>query len=176
MAAAPIFQSTSPCGEQLAGAFVKPPLTAISIHIPVWGATRSAFKIKLPRLISIHIPVWGATVSPDVLWDCVRISIHIPVWGATYYRYFCHLFQSTSPCGEQQAERVATPEPTPFQSTSPCGEQPAGRMGRDAEGVISIHIPVWGATEAPPQSAPAAPISIHIPVWGATTLTWNKSA
>ena len=46
-------------------------------------------------------------------------------------------------------------------------------MGRGSPGVrdlISIHIPVWGATchLDNPKKAQYDPISIHIPVWGAT--------
>ena len=89
---ASIFQSTSPCGEQrrCPGCYENKYQT-ISIHIPVWGATRV-------RNISIHIPVWGATgvrgprgppmahyfnPHPRVGSNHKHISIHIPVWGAT---------------------------------------------------------------------------------------------
>ena len=103
-------------------------------------------------------------------------------------------FQSTSPCGEQPQTSCFAVRCRPylFQSTSPCGEQPRMwtariRTGRhfnphprvgsnfyvplslSLHADISIHIPVWGATEHHPvPHRQRTHISIHIPVWGAT--------
>ena len=55
-----MFQSTHPCGVR--------PLTeteimqwAVSIHAPVWGATRYRIDYRQNGKVSIHAPVWGAT-------------------------------------------------------------------------------------------------------------------
>ena len=76
-------------------------------------------------------------------------------------------FQSTSPCGEQRTSSRRRSGSCQFQSTSPCGEQQAPPEPAQEATPISIHIPVWGATESGGK-APGEGISIHIPVWGAT--------
>ncbi len=79
----------------------------ISIHAPVWGATKYGItNSNSIGIISIHAPVWGATglclynrtkrqafqsthpygVRRQDLKDKgidIHISIHAPVWGAT---------------------------------------------------------------------------------------------
>ena len=99
-------------------------------------------------------------------------------------------FQSTLPCGERPKVVSYMTKYMTFQSTLPCGER--RDLGIDIPGapVISIHAPVWGATQLlicsltmifnfNPRSrvgsdvtnlTPCLPISIsiHAPVWGAT--------
>ena len=54
------FQSTHPCGVRpLLGA--NAPTSIVSIHAPVWGATRYAPPFFPLFRVSIHAPVWGAT-------------------------------------------------------------------------------------------------------------------
>ena len=76
----------------------------VSIHAPVWGATRPMYvfilemefqsthpcgvrlvvlKIYYLLLVSIHAPVWGATKALNYLLPSLLVSIHAPVWGAT---------------------------------------------------------------------------------------------
>ena len=78
----------------------------VSIHAPVWGATKRCAKLVWFSDVSIHAPVWGATPLVAALvtvpfqsthpcgvrprrrgsagrW---RVSIHAPVWGATQRR------------------------------------------------------------------------------------------
>ena len=55
----------------------------ISIHAPVWGATKYFNKGWFKVVISIHAPVWGATKDVNKGLFKVVISIHAPVWGAT---------------------------------------------------------------------------------------------
>ena len=58
----------------------------VSIHAPVWGATRQVQKgLPLPP-VSIHAPVWGATIHRGNLRNACEVSIHAPVWGATFSR------------------------------------------------------------------------------------------
>ena len=82
---------------------------AVSIHAPVWGATRAGFAVSacrrefqstrpcgarpqhigpvgLESQVSIHAPVWGATASRFDALTMLGVSIHAPVWGATAAR------------------------------------------------------------------------------------------
>ena len=36
-------------------------MTAVSIHAPVWGATKTIQAHEVVANVSIHAPVWGAT-------------------------------------------------------------------------------------------------------------------
>ena len=80
-------------------------ILSVSIHAPVWGATKSTTRTQTGErfqsthpcgvrllwgilmaqgLVSIHAPVWGATeqhIPTNV--QCYQVSIHAPVWGAT---------------------------------------------------------------------------------------------
>ena len=38
-------------------------LDTVSIHAPVWGATKGARLGVEDRIVSIHAPVWGATIG-----------------------------------------------------------------------------------------------------------------
>ena len=101
----------------------------VSIHAPVWGATKSlslAGQVinrfnprarvgrdhsvlraeQLALTVSIHAPVWGATDEVTLYSVAGNVSIHAPVWGATL-----------------MAWSMST--------------------GED----VSIHAPVWGATK-----------------------------
>ncbi len=78
-------------------------------------------------------------------------------------------FQSTRPCG-------ARPEPVHlcvrskmFQSTRPCGARPDTQSDKSAD-LVSIHAPVWGATDAYFFLGLLGFVSIHAPVWGATPI------
>ena len=76
----------------------------VSIHAPVWGATRPSVLPCFERAVSIHAPVWGATTAVGVRNNLISfnprtrvgcdpapvlgtletgVSIHAPVWGAT---------------------------------------------------------------------------------------------
>ena len=191
----------------------------ISIHAPVGGATvkqRPSKQLKgkfqstrpygarrLINQISGAIKDFNprARMGRDSL-DYSRlilfryISIHAPVWGATYfficYFYKLHQFQSTRPYGARLMCNILT-------LTLFVYFNPRARMGRDVyrstkKGCsiqISIHAPVWGATDIQDQAIDdkdifqstrpygARPkmltsrqdtgeISIHAPVWGAT--------
>ena len=79
--------------------------TCISIHAPMWGATRKPGDGDRSGEISIHAPTWGATpgslraggrqknfnprthvgcdIEGDDLSFACLISIHAPTWGAT---------------------------------------------------------------------------------------------
>ena len=98
------FQSTHPCGVRLLSKLLYfwsnsfNPRTRVgcdyidstwglhikvSIHAPVWGATRLAGLVITFYRVSIHAPVWGATELLKGGHRVARVSIHAPVWGAT---------------------------------------------------------------------------------------------
>ena len=57
--------------------------TEVSIHAPVWGATKVLGINDSGQVVSIHAPVWGATQHAAVHYLLYVVSIHAPVWGAT---------------------------------------------------------------------------------------------
>ena len=59
----------------------------VSIHAPVWGATKDEITDTDDTQVSIHAPVWGATDNEAVRTYAVNVSIHAPVWGATEQYY-----------------------------------------------------------------------------------------
>ena len=60
------------------------PKNVVSIHAPMWGATRQIKANKAGEFVSIHAPMWGATSEkPDTEKPGTYVSIHAPMWGAT---------------------------------------------------------------------------------------------
>ena len=121
---------------------------SVSIHAPVWGATRNWTDVQTVLTVSIHAPVWGATwASPknnsyrcfnprtrvgcdtikDLVFEPSGVSIHAPVWGATRFIELMPHIKG-----------------------------------------VSIHAPVWGATYYADDLTKPCLVSIHAPVWGAT--------
>ena len=79
-------------------------------------------------------------------------------------------FQSTRPCGTRQSYDVAVQDGMiEFQSTRPCGT----RLENDYKNkkiisCISIHAPLWDATNKSANTGTITNISIHAPLWDAT--------
>ncbi len=73
------------------------PLTPVSIHAPVGGATLYCIEPRQSGLfVSIHAPVGGATPSlPNGVKD-PNVSIHAPVGGATFRKEFARLDKRVS--------------------------------------------------------------------------------
>ena len=65
-------------------------------------------------------------------------------------------------------------EGTLFQFTLPCGERRVQEQTICIVESISIHAPVWGATEVACDVFANIHISIHAPVWGATYITLSN--
>jgi len=98
--------------------------------------------------VSIHAPVWGATreITRDI--SIYQFQSTRPYGARQHHRSRdsgLRLFQSTRPYGA----RLETGNGNPTR----CGFNPRARMGRDEVGpdlgkggVVSIHAPVWGAT------------------------------
>ena len=101
----------------------------VSIHAPVWGATRGQYNTDYWGMVSIHAPVWGATKYPPTAQRKLT-------------------FQSTHPCGVRLPLRSAKDD-------SHRGFNPRTRVGCDRPNTadfnalyVSIHAPVWGATHS----------------------------
>ena len=150
-----------------------PRSSIVSIHAPVWGATRV---LRVPECGSVcfnprtRMGCDDARRSQGYCLLCFnprtrmgcdqrynqpaaakRVSIHAPVWGATDRAHFCETqnrFQSTHPYGVRLRE--------------------VGIFAQDPD--VSIHAPVWGATKGVDLIALSCNVSIHAPVWGATLL------
>ena len=94
----------------------------------MWGATALLKKVQSENIISIHAPVWGATIE------------------ASAYKREKLNFNSRS--------RVGSDFPTPFIKTCVLYFNSRSRVGSDnkfgsfskSSKLISIHAPVWGAT------------------------------
>ena len=123
------FQSTHPCGVRR-GTFDNTDVTCeVSIHAPVWGATRH-FRRLLPR--GRFNPRTRVGCDLDNKLSLVKIkavSIHAPVWGATQSGrqlvLSLKLFQSTHPCGVRLSMTLKHSKALLFQSTHPCGVRPS---------------------------------------------------
>ena len=99
--------------------------------------------------VSIHAPVWGATKNRQLNRFASVVSIHAPVWGATkgwVRRIAGNLFQSTHPCGVRPANMWSYMVAFWFQSTHPCGVRQSSFSADNRPYNVSIHAPVWGAT------------------------------
>ena len=123
-----MFQSTHPCG-------VRPPVAInfvaifVSIHAPVWGATYyKNYRPKRSKFQSTH--------------PC---GVRLPsCCGADYHS----TFQSTHPCGVRPLTNPHYCGDNLFQSTHPCGVRPKALYLGDTVTHVSIHAPVWGATDS----------------------------
>ena len=118
--------STHPCG-------VRPALSNLAKSDLVFQSTHPCGVRHLVKgstgfaQVSIHAPVWGAT------------SAELSVWKQ-------NKFQSTHPCGVRLNLKSMLKMAILFQSTHPCGVRLATRDDKTPSELVSIHAPVWGAT------------------------------
>ena len=123
------FQSTRPCGARQR-----------SLDLRFGG-----------RQVSIHAPVWGATRMRGVDDDGLKVSIHAPVWGATSLRVLGRRrpgrFNPRARVGRDQCHDPHHTDPSRFQSTRPCGARRDEMRAELRQAMVSIHAPVWGATK-----------------------------
>ncbi len=146
-----MFQSTRPCGARHLPVRLNALQQGVSIHAPVWGATiESIFNVNTTT-VSIHAPVWGATIYVPVRRLKLKSFNPRARVGRDLTRLFVKsrriAFQSTRPCGARQAKISQAHYNTRF--------NPRARVGRDilimmltgCRISVSIHAPVWGATE-----------------------------
>ena len=135
------------------------------------GCDKDVPRPEVSAAISIHAPVWGAT-------GICQLDNSFPSHFNPRTRMGCDLsptpryistavFQSTHPYGVRRGPGAI---PTPAEDFNPrtrmgCDE---GHFFYEAAATISIHAPVWGATNALPSWRRCSSISIHAPAWGAT--------
>ena len=94
----------------------------------------------------------------------------------SFYLHFCPLlirFNPRSRMGSDNIREHGDFEVWKFQSTLPYGERPDGEYEFFVDHYVSIHAPVWGATDPKRSKHHAEHVSIHAPVWGATAITYN---
>ena len=99
-----------------------------------------------------------------------RVSIHAPAWGATKpgsVDIRPVMFQSTLPRGERQHGPQQPDHGPGFNPRSRVGSDPYSKI-LETNGLVSIHAPAWGATNAAHLFLLILPVSIHAPAWGAT--------
>ena len=123
------FQSTHPCGVRRKNLFEISLVCRISIHAPMWGATRILEYDGLADFISIHAPMWGATIKMEnkvIVWKYFNPRTHVG-------------------CDSQMA--LPNTRFSLFQSTHPCGVRQHTQQAIEKIKKISIHAPMWGATK-----------------------------
>ena len=171
--------------------------TAISIHAPAWGATRSASSSVMPRVLFQFTPPRGGRRTS---WRCHTrwarnfnsrprvggrpssgcsspspwlISIHAPAWGATdkIDKCICFIvyFNSRPRVGGDQCQAQKQWIPCQFQFTPPRGGRLDTIIQEAQEGYFNSRPRVGGDTDSPRSSHKQRQISIHAPAWGATT-------
>ena len=145
-------------------------LAPVSIHAPVWGATRVIHPCFLSGGFQSTHPC-GVRHASVCLLSSILVSIHAPVWGATQkhvaLQFGAKEFQSTHPCGvrprvEHRCQFLKVSIHAPVWGATSCNQL------RGVCTPVSIHAPVWGATVKSTRSLQPMQVSIHAPVWGAT--------
>ncbi len=79
-----------------------------------------------------------------------------------------YLFQSTRPYGARRDHYIYISSKREFQSTRPYGARQVSHCSSCKHHRVSIHAPVWGATDVIERKEVINGVSIHAPVWGAT--------
>ena len=104
------------------------------------------------RYVSIHAPVWGATCFCLIRHKGRILFQSTPPYGGrpTPYceRCWFYKFQSTPPYGGRHINIDQFNLTSLFQSTPPYGGRPITKLLlSNGGGIVSIHAPVWGATD-----------------------------
>ena len=82
------FQSTHPCGVRPSSAGIIPCMPCFNPRTRV-GCDPLGYAYWSSVNVSIHAPVWGATkIGCLAIW-MLSVSIHAPVWGATWHLKKC---------------------------------------------------------------------------------------
>ena len=115
--------------------------------------------------------MWGATLIASNGTKVRAISIHAPMWGATINELYYSIvskFQSTHPCGVRLDKNEKLIKIVNFNPRTHVGCDPSFSKRVTMAG-ISIHAPMWGATNVTVTYSAFKGISIHAPMWGAPT-------
>ena len=85
------------------------------------------YVLRIIRFISIHAPVWGATKRAEAIVTHAKISIHAPVWGATTFQ----TAYSGDTTNFNPRARVGRDRPWCRRSSRANNFNPRARVGRD---------------------------------------------
>ena len=99
--------------------------------------------------VSIHAPAWGATVAPAKNFQQAAFQSTHPRGvrqKSCWQRSSPFLFQSTHPRGVRPVKPIARKEKPSFQSTHPRGVRRIRNVQIRTDHWVSIHAPAWGAT------------------------------
>ena len=121
--------------------------------------------------------MWGATILPSLKHPqgaSFNPRSHVGSDGIAVDEHQGERFQSTLPCGERRVNRWSCVRRNRFQSTLPCGERLISDEHKNSVSSVSIHAPMWGATNDPRFWAMTKNVSIHAPMWGATYYFDNR--
>ena len=121
---------------------------SVSIHAPVWGATLSIKHGLKPVSFNPRTRV-GCDQYLNPFFNPFLVSIHAPVWGATSsgsIMFKKTLFQSTHPCGVRPKYKPCFGHTACFNPRTRVGCDPHHRC-KALRLQVSIHAPVWGATQ-----------------------------
>ena len=163
------FQSTRPCGARPMSMCILVILMSFNPRAHV-GRDRTITSSSSPKWFQSTRPC-GARLSRVVFMDDVNV------------------FQSTRPCGARPSMAMTALSSVCFNPRAHVGRDsidnckkskqrsfnPRAHVGRDfnlflmcAVVVVSIHAPMWGATELYDRDTNQLLVSIHAPMWGAT--------
>ena len=152
------FNPRSPCGERPTRFSVGACWRRFQSTLPVWGATRGVYGIRIRADISIHAP---------------RVGSDGRSFGSRSRR---RDFNPRSPCGERLRWALNNRLFSQFQSTLPVwGATRGGDPGRPEPG-ISIHAPRVGSDHQLKQLLATQVISIHAPRVGSDESTDAETA
>ena len=150
-------------------------INVVSIHAPLWGATRLSRKCQSKLSVSIHAPLWGATSTivlkcQEVLGFNPRTPVGCDLDTLFSISPFGRMFQSTHPCGVRRFRKSLKPLACLFQSTHPCGVRLKECWKQKSFPRFQSTHPcgvrlILGATQRKWDD-----VSIHAPLWGATRI------
>ena len=101
--------------------------------------------------VSIHAPVWGATRLRPVSGTARQFQSTLPYGERPTSRFLGPTTESFNPrsrMGSDRSSSVSVADVKQFQSTLPYGERRGVQEEFAAMTSVSIHAPVWGATMA----------------------------
>ena len=81
-----LFQSTLPWWERPINTLLVNPISTVSIHAPVVGATLIQITVRLLKLFQSTLPWWERHIDLILMTVSKPVSIHAPVVGATSLR------------------------------------------------------------------------------------------
>ena len=123
-----LFQSTPPYGGRHAYSPFVTIYKSVSIHAPVWGATRHRCCHPDDHPVSIHAPVWGATSCLFIYYGIVTFQSTPPYGGRRFLLAHPRAFRRFNPRPRMGGDVFGTFYVRPW-----SGFNPRPRMGGDGK-------------------------------------------